>query len=140
MKKLTLFFAIIGVLTSCENNNLTNNTAYIPPAPNYSQENMWFTILDDNQSGVDVFYIPSTWEFDWFTKDSVVCHYADITNQEHLDDMSIEMKKVADYMADGNRFYSPFYRHITLNTWATLNEDTICARYNKVSLKDSTGV
>jgi hypothetical protein len=136
MKKLTLFFAIIGILTSCENNNLTNNTAYIPPAPNYSQENMWFTILDDDQSGVDVFYIPSTWEFDWFTKDSVVCHYADITNQEHLDDMSIEMKKVADYMADGNRFYSPFYRHITLNTWATLNEDTICARYNRVSLKD----
>ena len=92
MKKLTLFFAIIGVLTSCENNNLTNNTAYIPPAPNYSQKTMWYNVLNNNQdSGVDVFYIPSTWEFDWFTKDSVVCHYADITNQEHLDDMSIEM-------------------------------------------------
>ena len=97
---------------------------------------MWFTILDNDQSGVDVFYIPSTWEFDWFTKDSVVCHYADISNQQHLDNMSIEMRKVADYMADGNRFYSPFYRHITLDTWATLNEDTIQARYNKVSFND----
>ena len=97
---------------------------------------MWFTILDNDQSGVDVFYIPSTWEFDWFTKDSVVCHYADISNQQHLDNMSIEMRKVADYMADGNRFYSPFYRHITLDTWATLNEDTIKARYNKVSFND----
>lgn len=136
MKKLTLFFAIIGLLSSCENDQSQKNTAYIPPAPDYSQESMWFNVLDNDQSGVDVFYIPSTWEFDWFTKDSVVCHYADITNQQHLDNMSIEMRKVADYMADGNRFYSPFYRHITLDTWATLNEDTIQSRYNKVSFID----
>jgi hypothetical protein len=136
MKKLTLLFCFVAILTSCENNPSLKNTAYIPPAPDYSQENMWFTILDNDQSGVDVFYIPSTWEFDWFTKDSVVCHYADISNQQHLDNMSIEMRKVADYMADGNRFYSPFYRHITLDTWATLNEDTIQAQYNKVSFND----
>lgn len=136
MKKLTLLFCFVAILTSCENNPSLKNTAYIPHAPDYSQENMWFTILDNDQSGVDVFYIPSTWEFDWFTKDSVVCHYADITNQQHLDNMSIEMRKVANYMADGNRFYSPFYRHITLDTWATLNEDTIQARYNKVPFND----
>lgn len=136
MKKLTLLFCFVAILSSCKNDQSLKNTAYIPPAPDYSQKNMWFTILDNDQSGVDVFYIPSTWEFDWFTKDSVVCHYADITNQQHLDNMSIEMRKVADYMADGNRFYSPFYRHITLDTWATLNEDTIQARYNKVSFND----
>ena len=136
MKKLTLLFCFVAILTSCENDPSLKNTTYIPPAPDYSQENMWFSILDNDQSGVDVFYIPSTWEFDWFTKDSVVCHYADISNQQHLDNMSIEMRKVADYMADGNRFYSPFYRHITLNTWATLNEDTIQSRYNKVSFND----
>lgn len=136
MKKLTLLFCFVAILSSCKNDQSLKNTAYIPPAPDYSQENMWFTILDNDQSGVDVFYIPSTWEFNWFTKDSVVCHYADITNQQHLDNMSIEMRKVADYMADGNRFYSPFYRHITLDTWATLNEDTIQARYNKASFND----
>ena len=136
MKKLTLLFCFVAILSSCKNDQSLKNTAYIPPAPDYSQNNMWFTILDNDQSGVDVFYIPSTWEFDWFTKDSVVCHYADITNQQHLDNMSIEMRKVADYMADGNRLYSPFYRHITLDTWATLNEDTIQARYNKVPFND----
>lgn len=88
MKKLTLLFCFVAILTSCENNPSLKNTAYIPPAPEYSQKNMWFTILDNDQSGVDVFYIPSTWEFDWFTKDSVVCHYADISNQQHLDNMS----------------------------------------------------
>ena len=144
MKKILYFATIIAVLTSC--NNTTNQEVYIPPAPDYSYEKMWYNVLDckgnqsngeqTNDSGVDVFYIPSTWEFDWYTEDSIICHYADITNQKHLDDMSIEMRKVAEYMADGNRFYSPFYRHITLNTWATLNEDTIRARYNKISFVD----
>ena len=46
------------------------------------------------------------------------------------------MKGVADYMADGNNFYSPHYRHITLDSWATLNEDTIRRRYNDVSFVD----
>lgn len=136
MKKLLYLVAIIAIFTSC--NSTPNQEAYIPPAPDYSNEKMWYNVVGDqtNDSGVDVFYIPSTWEFDWYTEDSTVCHYADITNQEHLDDMTIEMSKVADYMADGNRFYSPFYRHITLNTWATLNEDTIRARYHKVSFID----
>jgi hypothetical protein len=42
--------------------------------------------------------------------------------------MAIEQKKVAEYMAEGNNFYAPYYRHITLDTWATLNEDTIHRR------------
>ena len=136
MKKLLFFATIIAFLTACESNQNQESVAYIPPAPDYSNEKMWYNVLDfkgNYDSGVDVFYIPSTWEFDWYTADSTVCHYADITNQKHLDNMSIEMRKVAEYMADSNRFYSPFYRHITLNTWATLNEDTIRARYNKIS-------
>ena len=139
MKKLLFFATIIAFLTACESNQYQESVAYIPPAPDYSNEKMWYNVLDfkgNYDSGVDVFYIPSTWEFDWYTEDSTVCHYADITNQEHLDDMTIDMSKVADYMADGNRIYSPFYRHITLNTWATLNEDTIRARYNKISFVD----
>lgn len=146
MKKLLYFATIIAFLTACESNQNQESVAYIPPVPDYSNEKMWYNVLDCKgdqsngeqtyDSGVDVFYIPSTWEFDWYTEDSTVCHYADITNQKHLDNMSIEMRKVAKYMADGNRFYSPFYRHITLNTWATLNEDTIRARYHKVSFID----
>lgn len=139
MKKLLFFATIIAFLTACESNQNQESVAYIPPVPDYSNEKMWYNVLDfkgNYDSGVDVFYIPSTWEFDWYTEDSTVCHYADITNQKHLDNMSIEMRKVAKYMADGNRFYSPFYRHITLNTWATLNEDTIRARYHKVSFID----
>lgn len=110
---------------------------YTPPAPDYTDSDMWVSYLNDTDGkGADVFYIPSTWEFDWTTPDGAICHYADITNRKHLDDMATEMNAVADYMADGNNFVSPYYRHITLDTWATLNEDTIVRRYKDVSFKD----
>ena len=125
--RTSILFSILSIIcftTSCI--DCTKETSYIPTMPDYSNEKMWYNVLDRaNADGADVFYIPSTWEFDWATPDSITCHYADITNQKHLDNMSIEMRKASKYMADGNRFYSPFYRHITLDTWATLNNDTI---------------
>ena len=142
MKRLIsrgIFVVIAGISLVCCNNKDTFpfQSEYIPQAPDYADSSMWVISTNDiSGQGADVFYIPSTWEFDWITSDSVVCHYADITNRNHLDDMAIEMNAVADYMADGNNFYSPFYRHITLNSWATLNEDTISRRYNAVSRVD----
>jgi hypothetical protein len=50
--------------------------------------------------------------------------------------MNIEMTAAAEYMAEGNNFYSPYYRHITLDSWATLNEDTISRRYHDVAWVD----
>lgn len=66
---------------------------------------------------------------------SLVSHYADPSLPEHRVHMETEMAKVAEYMALGNNFYSPHYRHITLDSWATLNEDTIARRYMDVSSK-----
>jgi hypothetical protein len=97
---------------------------------------MWHIELNDVGDGADVFYIPSTWEFDWQTADGVVSHYADTANPQHLADMNIEMTAAAEYMAEGNNFYSPYYRHITLDSWATLNEDTISRRYHDVAWVD----
>ena len=142
MKRLIsrgIFVVIAGISLVCCNNKDTFpfQSEYIPQAPDYTDSAMWIISTNDlSGHGADVFYVPSTWEFDWRTPDSIVCHYADVTNREHLDDMTIEMTAVADYMADGNNFYSPFYRHITLDTWATLNEDTIARRYNAVSWVD----
>lgn len=136
---IMIIASVVFLLFACTNNNsnIENKQPYIPAAPDYTQEKMWFNVLnDENNSNADVFYIPSTWEFDWTTSDGCVCHYADVFNQQHLDNMAIEMKRVAEYMAEGNNFYSPYYRHITLDTWATLNEDTIANRYKRVSFVD----
>ncbi len=110
---------------------------YVPVKPDYNNPLMWNIILNDSTGeGADVFYIPSTWEYDWTTTDGRICHYADPSREDHRADMAIEMTGVADYMAEGNRFYSPYYRHITLDSWATLNEDTINRRYGEVSFED----
>lgn len=131
------FAALVWLWACCTNNITDNQEQYVPDAPDYSDEKMWYTQLNDIAGNeTDVFYIPSTWEFDWTTQDGKICHYADVYSQKHLDDMAIEMGGVAEYMADGNNFYSPYYRHITLDSWATLNEDTITRRYNDVSLTD----
>ena len=140
MKK-TLFVSFISLASlffACTGNILkSGHSQFIPEVPDYCLEKMWFNVLNDTiGNGADVFYIPSTWEYDWTTSDGNICHYADVYNKEHTDNMGIEMKKVSDYMADGNNFYSPFYRHITLDTWATLNEETISNRYSSVSFPD----
>lgn len=38
---------------------------FVPAAPDYNESKMWYVERNDQGDGVDVFYIPSTWEFDW---------------------------------------------------------------------------
>ena len=136
MKHLKYFIALIflwGTLSCSSDENLA---AYVPVAPDYSDERMWYNVMNDKGEGVDVFYVVSTWEFDWHTEDGAVSHYADVFNQEHREDMGTEIKKIAAYMADGNNFYSPYYRHITLDTWATLDEGLINRRFHDVAFAD----
>lgn len=140
MKNKTIFFAMMFIIafvaTACKSDSKAS-VEYIPEKPDYSSAEMWYEVKNDAEgTGIDVFYVPSTWEFDWTTDDGTVCHYADVYNPKHTSNMAIEMKKISDYMADQNNFYSPYYRHITLNTWATLNEDTIANRYSRVSWLD----
>lgn len=135
---LILTLAVGGFVAACDSAepSAVAENVYVPVAPDYSDAAMWYIELNDPGAGADVFYIPSTWEYDWTTTDGRICHYADPSIVKHHDDVEIEMSGVADYMADGNNFYSPHYRHITLDSWATLNEDTICRRYGDVSFVD----
>jgi hypothetical protein len=130
--------AMMAIAVACTSAPVATSAGaeFVPAAPDYADAAMWHIELNDNGNGADLFYIPSTWEYDWTTADSVTSHYADITNPQHLADMNIEMTAAAAYMADGNNFYSPYYRHITLDSWATLNEDTIARRYNAVPFVD----
>ena len=104
MKRLIsrgIFVVIAGISLVCCNNKDTFpfQSEYIPQAPDYTDSAMWIISTNDlSGHGADVFYVPSTWEFDWVTADSQICHYADITNEKHLAHMSIEMAKVAEYM------------------------------------------
>jgi hypothetical protein len=39
-------------------------------------EAMCYQVKNDKGEGVDVFYVVSTWEFDWLTEDGIVLHDA----------------------------------------------------------------
>lgn len=141
MKRILFPFICLTtlILSGCDSSEHAPLTGkvYVPAQPDYSDPTMWHIDDGDNSSGVDVFYIPSTWEFDWETPDGIVSHWADpVGTPGHRTDVEQEMAGVAEYMADGNRFYSPHYRHITLDSWATLNEDTINRRYRDVAFVD----
>lgn len=138
-RKLPAACAILLTLCiACNNRNNSTENVYIPVAPDYTDSRMWYEAQHDGDgTGADVFYIVSTWEFDWYTEDGQVCHYADaVGSQTHRDDMTIEISKIAQYMGTGNNFYSPYYRHITLDSWATCNEDTINRRYHAAAFED----
>ena len=61
---LILVFAV-----SCDENNASSEVGeYIPEAPDYTDDTMWFTQENDaTGQGADVFYLVSTWEVDWET-------------------------------------------------------------------------
>ena len=105
---------------------------HIPGSPDYSGAGLWFGRGGSGAgagAGADVFYLVSTWEEDWTADDGLVCHYADVYNVQHRADMDKEISRIADYMGEGNNFYSPYYRHITIEGWATLDEELISRRF-----------
>lgn len=124
MKKIVcLLFAVALSLVICAKEDTCQ---YIPQPPDYQQAAMWYASLQDaGDKGADVFYIVSTWEMDWKANDGRVCHYADVWNPVHREHMAIEMGKIASYMAEGNHFYAPYYRHLAIDSWMTQNNDTI---------------
>ena len=128
MKQLSLSFITLLLLTAC--------VQTIPSAPDYTNPTMWITQDSDPEgTGADIFYIVSTWEQDWTDAKGHTVHYADVWNPEHREHMATEMNKVAAYMAPGNRFYAPFYRHTTIEAFLTRDENVIKQRAG-LSMKD----
>ena len=130
MEKLFAAFACAVLLAAC------GPRETIPAAPDYTDATMWITEDGDpDGTGADVFYLVSTWEKDWTDAKGRPVHYADVWSQEHRDRMAIEIKGVAEYMAPGNRFYAPFYRHTTIDAFVTRDEEFIAER-TRLSMQD----
>lgn len=131
MKRLTLALALALALAGCTR----QKTDYVPAEPEYQDTTMWYLADEDSLGqGADIFYIVSTWETDWMKGDTV-CHYADVWNPEHRAHMAQEISRAAAYMAPGNRFYAPYYRHTTIEAWMTRSEDTIFRR-TRIPMED----
>lgn len=125
-----MFLALVfAVLFAFGGNAFLFAGTHIPDAPRYENPQLWIVKNESDISAkADVFYIVSTWEADWICGNGDLCFYADVYNLKHRGNMAIEINKVAEYMADGNRFFSPFYRHMSINSWATRDENLINER------------
>ncbi|HIR37526.1 MAG TPA: DUF3089 domain-containing protein [Candidatus Limisoma gallistercoris] len=124
-----LILTVTVLATACKGND-TQTGQYIPDAPDYTDPVMWYVSENDKTgNGADVLYFVSTWEADWTTEDGRICHYADVHNPKHRADMDKEISRIAGYMGENNNFYSPYYRHTTIEAWETLNEDTVRSRF-----------
>ena len=109
---------------------------FVPAAPDYSDDTMWIKEdADPDGTGADVFYVVSTWEEDWTDAEGRTVQYADVWNPAHREHMGIEMNKVCSYMAPGNRFYAPYYRHATINAFLTKDEGIIDER-TRLAMQD----
>ena len=130
MEKLLAVFACAALVVAC------GPRETVPAAPDYADATMWITRDGDpDGTGADVFYVVSTWEKDWTDAKGRPVHYADVWNPGHRDRMGIEINGVADYMTPGNRFYSPFYRHATIDAFVTRDEEFIHER-TRLSMQD----
>lgn len=130
MDKHFAVIACVALLAAC------GPRETVPAAPDYADATMWITRDGDpDGTGADVFYVVSTWEKDWTDAKGRPVHYADVWNSGHRDRMAIEINGVADYMAPGNRFYSPFYRHTTIDAFVTRDVSYIYDR-TRLSMKD----
>ena len=74
ISRLLIVCAALSILSgSCHNetdSKQIKEMVYVPETPDYTNPLMWHIIQNDyDGSGADVFYIPSTWEFDWTTAD-----------------------------------------------------------------------
>lgn len=129
MNRVPYELLMLCILIAC-------NKEVIPEPPDYSNEAMWITEdMDPDGTGADIFYVVSTWEKDWTDEKGNTIHYADVWNPRHCERMAIEMNKAADYMAPGNRYWAPYYRHATIEAFLTRDEEIIQKR-TRLAMKD----
>lgn len=103
------WLAAIAVLVSC------TPRESIPEAPNYASETSWY--VTDRGGEVDLFYVSSTETFDTSVGRRIY-HYAQAADSASCPGMRLEMEGVDRLLSGDLNFYSPFYRQVTMETYA----------------------
>ncbi len=88
----------------------------VPAAPDYVLASEWYVV--DRGGEVDLFYISSTETVDWTDADGTVWHHAPAADSAACPGMRQEMEGVDRIMGGNLNFYSPFYRQVTMETYA----------------------
>ena len=95
----------------------------IPSVPDYADSTQWF--ICDRGAEVDLFYIISTETGDHMVGTDT-CHFADTKDEYLRGRMRHEMHAVDSFYSGRLNYFSPYYRQVSLQSWAT--EDMALSR------------
>ena len=109
MKYSLLGVAVLAVVVSC------GPRERIPEAPDYTSPEAWY--VTGRGADVDLFYISSTETFDT-SEGRKLYHYAQAADSASCPGMRAEMEGVDRILGGDLNFYSPFYRQVTMETYA----------------------
>lgn len=119
----TLFF--IGFTIGCSGQSSPDNPT---EKLDYSNPRMWYANNQNLTSDVDVFYITPTCVRDWTDSAGVVHHQMDVENMKQRAAIDGSNTLACALFSKSCRFYSPYYRQITMESWMQPQEE-IEARY-----------
>lgn len=92
------------------------NQGPIPSAPDYADFTQWF--IRNRGSEADLFYIISTETGDHMVGTDT-CHFADTKDDDLRGRMRHEMHAVDSFYSGRLNYYSPYYRQVSMQSWAT---------------------
>ena len=113
---LTLVFVGLTLaLSSWNDGERRFDSGPLPPVPDYADSSQWFMI--DRGGEADLFYIISIETDDHMVGDDT-CHFADPNDPALRKNMLREMVAVDSFYSGKLNFFSPFYRQISIDSWA----------------------
>lgn len=125
--KRNFILAAVAVLTAACGVNTKVDKPLMPEAPDYSDTTMWYISDAAEDSGADVFYVLPTCVRDWTDSEGRTFHFADVRNPSHIGAMMPSYILADEIFGEYARFYSPYYRQITLDSWSS--EDDVAERF-----------
>ena len=119
-----IFMPTFLILSACDNDNNPLETYIMDTAPDYSNEDMWYhSDNQDKTADVDVFYVVPTCTFDHKNTAGEVVHFMDVYNKIQREAFITPAELAANLLAKECRFFSPYYRQISIQSWALGDEE-----------------
>lgn len=98
-------------------------------AEEYADADMWYIGgAAATENNADVFYIAPTCNWVWEDGDGVTHHNMDVDDAGQRNNMLPSLRLAERVFADNNRFFSPYYRQATMETWFE-SDDVIEERF-----------
>ena len=109
---------VIGpaVLPTAHEGLVLRDVGPLPEEPDYNDSTQWFIV--DREGDADLFYIISTETGDHMIGEDT-CHFADTRDTYLRGRMAHEMHAVDSFYSGRLNYYSPYYRQLSMQSWAT---------------------